>query len=69
MLDSFEKRLELTRSRGMTQLAERLGFNLTNSFAGHGEVLSDFLERVFRASGAQTKAHFDYFFFARCKCA
>ena len=49
----------------MTQLAQGLGLDLTDAFAGYGKVLSDFLERVLRTGGAQTKAHLDHFFFAR----
>ena len=49
----------------MTQFAQGFGFDLTNTFAGHGKMLSDFLERVFRAGGAQAKPHLDHFFFAR----
>ena len=47
MLYGFKKGFQLPGSRGMTQLAQRLGFNLPNAFAGHGEMLADFLKRVF----------------------
>ena len=47
MLHGFEEGFQLPGARGMTQLAQRLGFDLTNTFAGHGEVLADFLKRVF----------------------
>src|SRR6266516_4810021 len=67
VLDSFEKRLELPGARGMPQLAERLGLDLTNTFAGNGEVLSNFFKGVLRARSAQAKAHLDDFLFARRK--
>ena len=47
MLHGFKEGFQLPGARRMAQLAERLGFDLTNTFAGHGEMLADFLKRVF----------------------
>src|SRR5579872_363493 len=54
----IEECLELVGSRGMTQLAQRLGFDLANAFAGHPERLANFLERPLRAV-LDTKTHAD----------
>src|SRR5205807_7411239 len=64
VLNGFEEGFQLPRTRGMAQLAQGFGFDLTNAFAGHGKVLTDFLERVFGTRRAQAKPHLDHFFFA-----
>src|SRR5208283_4686975 len=38
--------LEVARSAGLAQLAQRLGLDLPDTLAGDGELLADFLERV-----------------------
>ena len=48
----------------MPQLAQRLGFDLPDAFAGDGERLPYFFERVL-AAVFQAEAHLDDFFFAR----
>src|SRR5258706_10625117 len=48
----------------MPQLAQGLGFDLADAFAGDREALPDFFQRVL-AAVFQAEAHFDYFFFAR----
>src|ERR1039458_410043 len=48
----------------MPQLAQRLGFDLADAFAGYGERLPDFFQSVL-AAVFEAEAHFDYFFFAR----
>ena len=50
----------------MSQLAKRLGFNLTNAFAGNGEGLANFFEGVL-ATVVQAKTHFDNALLARSK--
>ena len=42
----LEKVLESLAAAGMTQLAQRLGFDLTNAFARHAKLLPDFLQRA-----------------------
>ena len=49
----------------MAQLPQRLGFDLTNTFAGYGKMLAHFFQRVFRAGGAEAESHLDHFLFAR----
>src|SRR5258708_15219061 len=61
---SFEERAKFARSRRMPQLAERLGFDLTDAFARHREALSDLFERVL-AAVADAEPHLDHFLFAR----
>ena len=46
MLHGFKEGFQLPGARGMTQFAQRLGFDLTNAFAGHGEMLSHFFKGV-----------------------
>src|SRR2546426_10929249 len=60
----LEKGLEFARAGGMTQLTQCLGFYLTNTFASDGEVLANFFQSVFRATGAETETHLDDFFLA-----
>src|SRR6202167_4238745 len=52
----------------MPQFAQRLGFDLADAFAGYGERLADFFQRVL-AAVFEAEAHFDYFFFARSQRA
>src|ERR1700682_2535582 len=42
----FEEGAELARAGGVPQLAQGLGFDLADTFAGEGERLAHFLERV-----------------------
>src|SRR5579872_5849556 len=60
----IQKCLEFAGSRGMTQLAQRLGLDLANAFAGHAERLANFLERPLRAV-LDTKTHPDDLLFPR----
>src|SRR5712664_4816006 len=60
----FEKDAELARAGGVTQLAERLGFDLADALASEGERLSHFFERVLPAV-FQPEAHLDDLFLAR----
>src|SRR6266852_155925 len=57
-----EKCLELAGARGVAQLAQRLGFDLANAFAGDGERPANFLQRVLQAI-LQTKTHLDHLLF------
>src|SRR5664280_1665544 len=54
---------QLARTRGMTQLAQRLGLNLADAFARDCERLAHFLERVLGAV-LQAEAHFDHLLLA-----
>src|ERR1035437_6644504 len=47
--DPIHKRAQLPRARGMAQLAQRLGFDLANAFAGYRERLSDLFQSVLAA--------------------
>lgn len=51
-------------TRRMSQFAQRLRFDLTDPLAGHGEILSDLLERVVAAL-ANPEAHLENLLFAR----
>src|SRR5260370_16960501 len=42
----FEEDAGLARAGGVPQLAERLGFDLADSFPGEGKRLDDFLQRL-----------------------
>src|SRR5919201_938711 len=57
-LHIVKKYLELAGTRWLPQFAQRLGLNLADAFAGDGEQLAYFLERMLRAI-FQTKAHLD----------
>jgi hypothetical protein len=46
---AFEEGAQLARTRRVPQLAQRLRFDLANAFAGDGEGLADFFERVLAA--------------------
>src|SRR5262249_49780796 len=61
---SFEERPKLARARRMTQLAERLRFDLPDPLAGDGEALTDLFERVL-AAVADAEAHLDHLLLAR----
>src|SRR4051812_9870383 len=61
---AFEERAQFTRSRRMTQLAQRFGFDLPDPLAGDREILADFLERVF-AAVADAEPHLDDLFLTR----
>src|SRR2546422_5231285 len=60
----IEERPQLPRPRRMLQLAQRLRFDLTNTFAGHAELLADFFERMIRVH-ADAEAHAEHALFAR----
>jgi hypothetical protein len=47
----------------MPQLAQRLGFDLANAFAGYRKALPDFFQRVF-APVFEAETHFNHFFLA-----
>ena len=51
---------------GVAQFAQRLGFDLPDALAGHGEVLADFFQRVLAAI-LQPEAHLDDLLFARAE--
>src|ERR1700722_8575957 len=44
LFHAFDKRLELAAARRMTQLAQRLGFDLPNALAGNLEALAHFFK-------------------------
>ena len=46
LLLSFEERFQPSRSRRMPQLTQGLRFDLTDTLAGDGEMLPDFLKRM-----------------------
>ena len=48
----------------MLQLAQRLGLDLADTFAGHAELLADFFQRVVGVH-ADAKPHAQHPFFAR----
>ena len=52
----------------MPQLAQRLGFDLANSFTGYIELFANLFERVVGIH-VDAKAHPQYFRFARCKAS
>src|SRR5688500_17845190 len=60
----FEKSPQLPATRRMSQLAQRLGFDLTDALARDGEILADLFQRVLAAI-ADTKAHLDHLLLAR----
>src|SRR5713226_8051232 len=60
----FEEGAELARARGVAQLAQRLGFDLADTFTGEGERLAYFLERML-AAVLKPEAHLDDLFLAR----
>ena len=51
-------------SAGVPKLAKRLSLDLTNTFAGDGEMLAHLFERVL-APILQAEAHLDDFLFTR----
>src|SRR5690349_18351357 len=59
-----EEAAELPAAARMLELAQRLGFDLADAFAGHTELLADFLERVVGVH-ANTEAHAEHAFLAR----
>src|SRR5262245_27190136 len=60
----LKKSLQLPRPRGMAQLAQRLGLDLADALAGHGEVLAHLFQRVL-AAVAEAEAHLDHLLLAR----
>src|SRR5690348_6576251 len=65
---SIHESSQLSRAGWVTQLAQRLGFDLANALASHCERLSDFLEGVLGAI-FESKAHLDDLFLARSERA
>src|SRR5580765_7676384 len=63
---SFEERPQLAAARGVPQLAQRLGLDLTDAFTRDGEALPDLFERVL-AAVADAEPHLDDLFLARCE--
>src|SRR5262245_17555351 len=63
---SLQERAKLPAAGWMSQLPERLGFDLPDALAGDGEALPDFLERVL-AAVADAEPHLDYLLLARCQ--
>src|SRR5579863_8797921 len=61
---AFEERLELVRAARVTELAQRLCFDLANPLTRHVELLADFLERVIGAH-LDAEAHAQHLRFAR----
>src|SRR3990172_5363286 len=61
---AVEEGTQLGAERRMPQLAESLGFNLANAFAGDCEILTDFFQRVV-AAVVQSEAHLNDLFFTR----
>src|SRR5580704_4447418 len=61
---SLEKCPELAAARRMPELAQRLGFDLTDALAGDGEALADLFERVL-AAVPNPEPHLDHLLFAR----
>src|SRR6202008_2141758 len=55
---------EFAGTRGMSELAQSLRFNLTNALAGNAEQLANFFQRPLRAA-LHTKAHPDDLLFPR----
>src|SRR5216684_3864208 len=61
---ALEKRAKFPAARRVAQLAQRLGFDLTDALARDGEALADLLERVLTAV-ADAEPHLDDLLFAR----
>src|SRR5215472_14031924 len=55
--------LQLAAAAGVTQLAQSLGFDLTNTLAGHMELFADFFQRAATAI-VQAEAQLEHFAFA-----
>src|SRR4029453_7196551 len=62
----FQEAPQLLGARGMPQLSERLGLDLTDALAGDREVLAHFLERVLAAVG-EAEAEPQHLLFSRGK--
>ena len=61
---AFQEALELVSSRGVTQLAQRLGLDLADPLTGHVELLADFLEGMV-GTHLHAKPHAQHLGFAR----
>src|SRR3954463_8263653 len=59
-----EEAPELARAAGVLELAQGLGLDLADAFAGHRELLADFFQRVIGVH-ADAEAHAQHAFFAR----
>src|SRR5579862_5996689 len=68
LFHAIDERLELAAARRMTQLAQCLGFDLPDAFAGDLEALSYFFQRML-GSIFKAKAHLDHSLFARSQRA
>ena len=64
LFHAFDKGFELARPRRMTQLAQRLGFNLPDALARYLEALAHFFERMLGAV-FEAEAHLDDALLAR----
>ena len=64
---AWQKALELSCSDGMLELADRFGFDLADSLAGHFENAADLFERV-GVAVADAVAKLDDFAFAVSQC-
>jgi hypothetical protein len=62
------KAFSLRRAAGVTQLAQRLGFDLADALAGDLEALADLFQRVL-AAVLEAEAHLDDALFSRGQCA
>ena len=58
MYPSIQEIAQLFAAAGVAELAQGLGFDLTNPFTGHTKVLTDFFEGT-RTSIEKTKAQFE----------
>src|SRR5436305_13644325 len=61
---AFQESAQLARTRRMTQLTQRLGFDLPDAFARNRERLAHFFARVLAAL-VQATTHLDDFFLPR----
>src|SRR5260370_31542557 len=64
VLDAVDERLQLAAAAGVAQLAEGLGFDLADAFAGDLEGLADLFELVF-GSVLAAETHLDDALFSR----
>src|SRR5919198_3659246 len=62
--DAVHEGAQFAGARGMAQLTQRLGLDLTDAFASDGEGLADLFQRVLAAI-LQAEAHFDDLLLAR----
>src|SRR6185312_9847056 len=65
-LFQIEETAQLLAARGMTQLAQRLGLDLADAFAGHVELLADLFQGVVSIH-VDAEAHAQHLRLARSK--